>query len=187
MNARAITVILCVVLSRSVALTQDDRPIFKESTTNLVAVIEATARANFESACLAVTRDAAQKKLRIYAITGNATAGTVKHDDVEIEVIYHKHLAAEHTKAAGAYHQHNNGLVLCFAAAQFAAGRKALGVHLVKLLAEADPQMWWSSPTHGELTIQRILSGLEKDDASVREFLKDESKEWAYRVKNYKE
>lgn len=173
------------MLFASVSLAQDDRPVLKESATNLVAVIDATARANFEAACLNVTREAAQKRLRIYAVTPKAKTGTVKEGDFEIEVIYFRELAAEDKKAAGAYHQHNNHLVLRFAAAQFAAGKKALGLRLVRLLAEADPDMWWSSPTHPQLTVQKILAGLEKDDDSMKAFLKEESEDWAYRVKNY--
>jgi len=185
MNARATTFAFCFALLGSLAFAQDDRPVFKESTTNLVAVIDSTARANFEVACLNVTREAAQKKLRIYALTPKAKTGTVKEGDFEIEVIYHRELAAEDKKAAGAYHQQNNHLVLRFAAAQFAADKKALGLRLVRLLVEADPDMWWSSPTHPPLTIQKILSGLEKDDATVKAFLKEESEDWSYRVKNY--
>ena len=81
MNARATTFAFCFALLGSLAFAQDDRPVFKESTTNLVAVIDSTARANFEVACLNVTREAAQKKLRIYALTPKAKTGTVKEGD----------------------------------------------------------------------------------------------------------
>ena len=164
---------------------QDKAPTRDASVGELRAIIDATARANFEAACLAVTRDATQKKLRIYAIKSEAETGTVKCDDVEVEVVYHKDLAAENRNSAGAYHQHHNQQVLCFAASQFAEGKKALGLRLVKLLAEADPYLWWSSPDHPGLTIEKIVAGLEKDDETVRDFLKEQSKEWAYRVKYY--
>jgi hypothetical protein len=185
MNASTITIAFCVALLASVSLAQDERPVLKESSTNLVAVIDSTARANFEAACLNITRDAAQKRFRIYAVTSKAKTGTLREGDFEIEVIYHRELAAEDKKAAGAYHQHYNHLVLRFAATQFAAGKKQFGLRLVRLLAEADPDMWWSSPTHPQLTIQKILAGLEKDDDSTKAFLKEESEDWAYRVKNY--
>jgi hypothetical protein len=184
-SARTITFSFCIAVLPALGLAQQDRPSLKESPTNLVAVIDSTARANFEVACLNVTRDAAQKKLRIYAVTSEAQTGTVREGDFEIEVIYHRELAAEDKRAAGAYHQHNNHLVLRFAAAQFAAGKKALGLRLVRLLAEADPEMSWSIPTHQPLTIQKILAGLEKDDEMVKAFLREESEDWAYRLKNY--
>lgn len=181
-----VRIIFCIGLWSRVALAQDARPAFKESTTNLVTVIDATARADFQVACLNVTREAAEKKLRIYAVTPKAKPGTVKEGDFEIEVIYHSELAAEDKRAAGAYHQHNNQLVLCFAAAQFVAGKKALALRLVQLLAEADPDMWWSSPTHSPLTIQKIFSGLEKNDETVKTFLKEQTEYWAYRVRYYR-
>jgi hypothetical protein len=185
MNASTITIGFCVALSASVSLAQNDRPALKESATNLVSVIGSTARANFEVACLNITRDAAQKRLRIYAVTPKAKTGTVREGDFEIEVIYHRELEAEGKKAAGAYHQHYNHLVLRFAASEFAAGKKELGFRLVRLLAEADPDIWWSSSTHPQLTIQKILAGLEKNDQSVKGFLKEESEDWAFRVKTY--
>ena len=141
------------------------------------------ARVNFATACIDVAREVARKHLTIYAVVRTQSA-TTKEDGYEIEVIYHPELAKEHTETSGAYHHHHNHLVLTFAAAQFAAGKKQLALALVRRLVEAQPEMWWSSPTHPPLTLKKILAGLEKDDESVRQFLK-ETEDWTYRVKTY--
>ena len=185
MNTRSTTFTFCIALLSLAGVAQDHRPILKESTTNLVAIIESTAQANFETACLNITRDTAQKRLRIYVVLSKTKTGTVKEGDFEIEVIYHRELMVAEQRAVGAYHQHYNNLALTFAAAQFADGKKALGLRVVRILADAHPDMWWSSPTHRPLTIQKILAGLEKDDGSVKEFLEEERKDWEYRIKNY--
>ena len=174
-----------LVMGSAVTGAQDAQP--PARTPNETALLEhfqQEARANFVTACVDVTREVAHKRLTIYAVVRTKSA-TTKQDGYEIEVIYYPELAKEHTETSGAYHHHHNHLVLTFAAAQFAAGKKQLALALVRRLVEAQPEMWWSSPTHQPLTLKRILVGLEKDDESVRKFLKEEAEDWAYRVKTY--
>jgi hypothetical protein len=184
MNTRILLLILGV-FGCLVRGADDDRPILKEPTSRLVSIMESTGWANFHAACLNVTRDAKEKRLRIYAVTPTAKTGATNIADLSVEVIYNGEVVNEDATAAGSYHQHHNALVLRFAAAEFASGNKELGLRLVQMLANAAPEMWWSSPTHQPLTIKKILEGLRKDDESVRHFLKEESEDWKYRVKNY--
>jgi hypothetical protein len=169
----------------TVARAEDDRPILKESPARLVACMESTARANLLAAYVNVTRDATQKKLRIYAVALPGKPGTFRQSGYQIEVIYNTELALQAKTAGGPYNQQHNSVLLTFAAAQFASGKKQLGLYLVKLLASAEPEMFWSSPTHPVMTMQEIIAGLEKNDASVADFLKDESQQWADILKRY--
>jgi len=174
-----------LVMCSALAVAQDAQPPTRTpAETALIDHFQQEARANFVTACIDVTREAARKHLTIYAVV-RTTTGTTKEDGYEIEVIYHPELKKEHTETSGAYHHHHNHLVLTFAAAQFAAGKKQLALRLVRRLVDAQPEMWWSSPTHQPLTLKKILAGLEKDDESVRQFLKEETEDWAYRVKTY--
>jgi len=167
----------------AIAVAQNAQPPARTPTeTAILEHFQKEARANFATACIDVAREVARKHLTIYAVVRTQSA-TTKEDGYEIEVIYHPELAKEHTETSGAYHHHHNHLVLTFAAAQFAAGKKQLA--LVRRLVEAQPEMWWSSPTHPPLTLKKILAGLEKDDESVRQFLKEETEDWTYRVKTY--
>jgi hypothetical protein len=76
-------------------------------------------------------------------------------------------------------------MVMAFAAAQFVAGKADLGLRLVRLIAGAQPDLFWTSSTHSPLTIQQILRGLEKNDESVKVFLKEKCESWTYNVKVY--
>ncbi len=177
---------VCLAISLTAALAQDERPVLKESPARLVACIDSTARANLLAAYVNITRDAAQKRLRIYAVSlSTAKPGTFERDGYQIEVIYHNELALQAKTAAGPYHHQHNGVMLTFAATQFASGKKEFGLYLVKLLAAAEPEMFWSSPTHPVMSMQQIIAGLEKNDASVRAFLKDEAEQWTHLVKTY--
>src|SRR5208282_332910 len=168
---------ICFPLLSMLGDGESERPALKESPARLVACIESTSRANYAAACINVTRDATQKRLRIYAVSLGAKTGKFKVDDYDIEVIYNNEMAVEGKTAAGAYHLQHNNLVLMFAAAQVASGNKGLGLSLVRLLAAAEPDLFWSSPTHSPLPIQKILAGIEKED--VKEFLKEEADDWA--------
>ena len=55
----------------------------------------------------------------------------------------------------------------------------------MRLLAQVQPEMWWPSPDHPPITLKKILAGLEQDNESVRQFLKEESDDWKYREKTY--
>jgi len=180
-----IKVSFCLAILLTVARGEDDRPILKESPARLVACMESTARANLLAAYVNITRDAAQRSLRIYAVALPAKAGKFKHDDYQVEVIYKNELALKGKTAAGPYHHQHNAVMLTFAAAQFASGKNGFGLYLVKLLAGAEPDLFWSSPTHPVMTLQQIIAGLEKNDGSVAEFLKDERERWADILKSY--
>lgn len=180
--------IIAPVLGISVLVTHsadDERPIFKEPATRLVPIMESTARANFAAACANVTRDANRKALRLYALTPTARNGITNVAGYSIEIIYNADLVKEDATSSGAYHQHHNILVLKFAAAEFASGNKELGITIVRLLANAQPDLWWSSPSHPPLTVKKILNGLEANEQTVRQFLKEENADWQYRVKTY--
>ena len=180
-----LTLCFCFALLVAVARGEDDRPILKEPPVRLVACIESTARANLLAAYVNVTRDATQKSLRIYAVALPVKAGKFKQEGFEIEVIYNNELALKGKTAAGPYHHQHNAVMLAFAAAQFASGQQKFGLYLVKLLASAEPKLFWSSPTHPAMTMQQIIAGLEKNDARIGEFLKDECEQWAEILKSY--
>jgi len=185
MNRCLIKVFFCLAILLTVARGEDGRPILKESPARLVACMESTARANLLAAYVNITRDAAQRSLRIYAVALPAKAGKFKQEGYQVEVIYNNELALKGKTAAGPYHHQHNAVMLTFAAAQFASGKKELGIYLAKLLARAEPDLFWSSPTHPVMTMQQIIGGLEKSDGSVAEFLKDESEQWADILKSY--
>jgi hypothetical protein len=185
MSIRSIQLAACFSVLPVVAGAAEDRPVFHESPARLVECIESSARANFATACVNVTRDALQKRLRIYATSPAAKVGKFKADGCEVELIYNPEIAIESKTAAGPYYQHHNHLVLKFAAAQYTAGKRGIGLLLVKLLAQAEPGIFWSSPTHPPLTIQRILAGIEADDEVVKPFLREESEDWPIKLKTY--
>jgi hypothetical protein len=179
------TICFSSALLVTTARAEDDRPILKESPARLVACMESTARANLLAGYVNITRDTAQKSLRIYAVALPAKAGKFKQDGYAIEVIYNNELALQGKTATGPYHHQHNAVMLTFAAAQFASGKKEFGLYLIKLLASAEPDLFWSSPTHPVMTLQQIIAGLEKKDGSVAEFLKDEHEQWADILKSY--
>ena len=182
MNAR---ILICLILSAVSAFSQDPKFLAENPALKpILDQMQREARANFEAACMDVTREVAEKRVKIYAVA-RPNLTKVKQDGFEIEVLYHPELAKEHVEVSGAYHNHHNHLVLTFAAAQFAAGKKELGLRLVRLLAQVQPEMWWSSPDHPPITLKKILAGLEQDNESVRQFLKEESDDWKYREKTY--
>jgi hypothetical protein len=94
-------------------------------------------------------------------------------------------VAVEAKAGAGSYQYQHNAQVMALAAAEYASGRKALGRRLVGLLAKAQPRLFWSSPTHPGMTVEKILAGLEKDDGTVQEFLADQGEWWAETVNLY--
>jgi hypothetical protein len=180
-----LTIAFCSALLVTTGRADDHRPILKESPARLVACMESTARANLLAAYVNITRDAAQKRLRIYAVALPAKAGNFKQEGYEVEVIYNNELALKDKTAAGPYHRQHNAVMLTFAAAQFASGKKEFGLYLAKLLASAEPDLFWSSPTHPVMTMQQIIAGLEKSDGTVAEFLKDEREQWSDILKSY--
>lgn len=178
------TFICLAVVSVSLA-SEDDRPILKESPARLVACIESTSRANRVAAYLNVTRDVARKSLRVYAVKSGVKIGTTKEGKYEIEVIYDVNITLDVNTQIGAYHVFHNGAVFQFAADQFASGQKKLGLRLIKLLADADPDLGWSTPTQPLIGIRDILAALEKNPETMRECLKDLSEGWTTSLKMY--
>src|SRR5260370_27420196 len=87
----------------------------------LIANGNSSARADFEAACINVTRQVKQKRLLIFATIPTKKRGTLKDGDFEIEVYYNRDLAKEKSTASGAYFDHHNSKILTFAAAQFSA------------------------------------------------------------------
>ena len=184
MNTHIIKVGFCLSLLPFLARGEDDRPALKESPARLVSVIETMAGENVASARVNVAHDAAHKRLRIFSITPSGKTGEFREYGYDLEIIYSPDIAS--LKAGvGSYRFQNNNQVLSFAAAQFTSGNKAFAKRLVARLAKAEPDLFWSSPTDPVLTIKQILAGLEKDDESVRAFLKDKSETWAETVKRY--
>jgi len=176
---------VCMSVSGLSEDTNDNRPALREPPARLVKVIDSLNSENYAAVCVNVTRDVVAKKIRLYASTSKVKPGLRKIGDFEIDVIYHQALVAEEKTSGGGYHLTYNGVVFTFAIAQFASGNKELGLSLVKLIGEVQPEFWWSSPTHPPMTIKEIIAGLEKEDASVKELLKEEENQWSYIVKEY--
>ena len=128
--------------------------------------------------------DVDHKKVRIFTTVPSLETKRLKEFGFEVEIIYNYELASASNGVASSRFQNNNQ-VLSFAAAQFTSGNKAFAKRLVGLLAEAEPSLFWSSPTEPVIAIKQILAGLEKDDESVKPFLADETQTWKETVKRY--
>jgi hypothetical protein len=185
MSRHSIGTVLCIVISALLAQAEDARPIMKEPRTNLVNCIESIARGNLAAARVSVAHDAAQNRVRIFAVAFGGETGDFKEGGYNVEIIYNVNIAVEAKVGVVSYQYQHNCQVLEFAAAQFAVGKKTLGRRLVRFLAKAQPDLFWSSPPHPAMTIEMILAGLEKDDKSVEAFLKDEMESWAETVSMY--
>jgi hypothetical protein len=181
MNTRLLAHFL---LCAGVAFAQEGSRPLTEAEKAMIEPFQKEARANFVTACMNVTREAARKKLTIYAIT-RPKMRTTKLGDYEVEILFHPELAKEHKEVSGAYYAHHNNLMLTFAAAEFAAGKKEFGIGLVEILVSAQPEMWWSMPNHPTTWVKDILKGLKKHDESVRKFLEEGADDWQYRMKTY--
>jgi hypothetical protein len=185
MSRHTIVTVLCIAVSAMLVQAENERPIMRESQTNLVNCIESIARGNVAVARVSVAHDAAQKRVRVFAVAFGGKTGTFKVSRYNVEIIYNVNIAMEAKVGVVSYQYQHNCQVLEFAAAQFAAGKKALGRRLVRFLAKAQPDLFWSDPAHPAMTIEKILAGLERDDKSVEAFLKDEMESWAETVKIY--
>jgi hypothetical protein len=183
MKTRRIIFALCC-LALQPTIYADDEATLKKTIATEVEMMNSSASANFATAYINVTREVRDKKIRIYAVSSDAKTGIFKEGDFTVEVIYNEELAEANSKATGAYYQHNNNLILCYAGYRFASGNKDFGLRLVRMLAAANPSMTWSSLEQPPTSIQKILAGLEKNDDSIRLFLNDE-KHWPSYVKMY--
>src|SRR6266545_132342 len=131
-----------------------------------------TASSDFAAACISLTRDVQDKRLTVYAVVSTAKTGVTNESGFTIRVTYHRELAENYAGSSGSYQQHYNGCLLDFALAQYAEGKKALGIRLVRLLAEAEPELSWSSMRIQPTSIKKILASLEADDGSLADMLK---------------
>jgi len=139
---------------------------------------------NFPAACINVIRQTEAKQLTVFA-TVPTTPRKEHVQDYTIDVIADGKIIKNNKPFGGAYHQHHNGIILNFAAVQILDGDRKLGLRLIQILAEVDPEYIWSSPNLPNRTIQEIRKGVETDDSSISAVLKDEKQQWAWRVKEY--
>ncbi len=160
---------------------EDNRPILKESPARLLRVMEGLGRDTVAAARVNVAHDVARKRLRVFSITPQIKSEDFKEFGYDLEIVYNEEMAALGGPAS--YHFQHNNFILAFAAAQFEAGNKAFAKRLVAILAEAEPDLGWSSPTDPMITIKQIITGLEKNDDTVKPFLKDWSQEWTNSLK----
>ena len=184
MNTNIIFASVWLALLPAMVCAEDDRPIMHESPTRLISVTESIVEENTKMAWLNVVHDVAHKRLRIFSAT--AVLKTAESDifGYHLEIIQISD-AAKFINGPASYRFQNNGAILMFAASQFVSGQKAFARRLVSLLADAEPGLFWSTPTHPVMTVKQILAGLEKDDDTVKDFLADWSQEWTYTVRKY--
>jgi hypothetical protein len=175
-------VVLCCVSPWILAQTNDWPVVVK----TMVDRGNKTASSDFAAACINLARDVQDKRLTVYAVVSTAKTGTTNEAGFSIRVIYHSELEENFAGSAGSYVQHYNANLLDFALAQYAKGEKALGLRLVRLLAEAEPELSWSSMRIEPTSIKKILSGLERDDGSVSDILKEATRDWQWRQREYK-
>jgi hypothetical protein len=184
MKACAIQIVLCAALFPLLVSGEDERPILKESPAKLVAIIESMAKENVAAARVNVAHDVASKRLRIMTRVPNLETKNLKESGYDIEIVYNYELACA-DNGAGSYRVQHNNQILSFAAAEFTSGNKTLAKRLVGLLAQAEPDLFWSSPSDPAISIKQILAGLEKDDETVKPFMADETQTWRETVKSY--
>jgi hypothetical protein len=145
-----------------------------------------TASANFTAACINLVRDVSDRRLTIYSVVGDVPGGVLDIGGFKVEIIYHRDLEKTYPKTAGSYIQHYNGCLLDFAAAQFSDGKKSLGLDLIKLLADANPTLSWSSARITPLNIKKILEGLKSDNGGLDDLLAEAKRDWLWRAEHYK-
>lgn len=144
------------------------------------------ARSDFAAACLSLTRDVQDKRLTVYAVVSTAKTGVTNEAGFTIRVTHHRELEENYAGSDGSFINHYNGCLLDFSLAQFAEGRKALGLRLVRLLAEAAPETSWSSTRIQPTNIKTILEKLEADDGSLTDMMKEAVRDWHQRERDYK-
>ena len=145
-----------------------------------------TASSDFAAACIVLNRDVQDKQLTVYAVVSTAKTGVSNEAGFTIRVTYHPELEENYAGSAGSFIQHYNGCLLDFALAQYADGKKALGLQLVRLLAEAAPETSWSSMRIQPTSIKKILASLEADDGSLADMMKEAVRDWHQRERDYK-
>lgn len=158
-------------------------PAAKESKQELINVINLVSREVVTAARVAVVHDMGSRNIRIFTAKPEGTRSPFKVNGYEVEVIYNVRIGSSRA-GVGSYRFQHNDAVLTFAAAKFASGEKELGLSLLKLLADAEPKLFWDSPSP-VMPIDQIVKGLSKDDGSLKDFLKEMSDEWQQMAKDY--
>jgi len=177
---------LCLSLSTSILAAED----IEQARTPLEkAMVEAhmkEAQANFATACISLNRDVQQKRIVVYSVVSSTKSGVTNLSGFSVQTIYHPELSANYQKVSGSYMAHYNSCLLDFALAQYADGNKALGIGLVQLLSQAEPELEWSSTRISPIPVKSILTTLEANDTSITEMLKEAARDWHQREKDYK-
>jgi hypothetical protein len=150
----------------------------------LLDEINAAGKADFAAACLDVIRQVDAKRITMYAVVP-AASGTTDVGGYRVEVVSNPDIIAGHRKWSGTYHNHHNGVVLTFAAVQLREGNRELGLYLLRTLARIDPDHEWSNARLGNRPIKRILEGIEANDGTMDDFLRDEQEQWRWRIERY--
>jgi hypothetical protein len=141
---------------------------------------QAAAESAFLVACMTVSRDAKRNRITIYAESGRSSA-LYQEGDYQIEVIYDRELAALVARVNGAYAQHHNNNVLTFAAAEYQAGRKKLGLRVIEVLAAVSPKLgWYPSDGRPFVPVESILARLRSNDDTMKEYLQDAATLWKW-------
>ena len=143
------------------------------------------ASSDFAAACINLARDVQEKRLTVYSVVSTAKTSITNEAGFKIQVIYHSGLAENYEDNLGSYQRHYNSCLLDFALAQYAEGKKTLGLRLVRLLAEAEPRLSWSSMRIQPTNIKKILASLEADDSSLSDMFKEAVRDWHQRERDY--
>lgn len=172
-----------MTLRSQAQMPPDVVPVSKLSKQELINVINVIGHEVVIAADVNVVHDAQSKSIRIFTTKTDGEKAPFKVAGYQVEVIYNPHMEA---KKAGvdSYRCQHNYAVLVFAAAKFASGEKDLGLSLMRLLADAEPDLFWSTPNQ-VIRIDQILKGFIKDDGSLKDFLNEMREDWKGIVREY--
>ncbi len=175
--ATVLLLIICVVLSAFLGLMFYGMTVQTDQS-------NASALSNFAAAQATVIRDADDRRVRLFAVAPNDAIST-SIDEWDVEVIELEEVRENHWPTTGAYANHHNQAVLTFAAHQWLQGNRELALHLIRTLAEIDPEFVWNHPSMNDLPLQTILGGLKADDGSMDAYLANEQRQWEWTSKRY--
>lgn len=167
------------------ASSAEEPPALRDSPSRFIECIEATGRANLLAARANVTRDIAQKRIRIFSLSLEARQTQRLLEGYQVEVIYLNDLATVAKSAAAPYHEQHNLAIWSFAAAEYEAGRRNFSLQLMRLLAASEPDLFWSTPQHKPMTIRQIIIALEGADPEAKNFVTDQAQQWKSDLKLY--